>query len=124
MTIVLDNWASYLTAGLSVLAIIWSIGLVIMSIMRTKGGIKLKGEKGEITIGDDAEETVERRAYDCQQRETVRALATMLGPMSEALIALLQATKGQVNGNIDAALNTMSTARKEYQDFLISQMPG
>lgn len=42
-------------------------------------------------------------------------------PQMDALIALLEATKGQVNGNVDRALNTMRQARSSFDAYLIDE---
>lgn len=49
---------------------------------------------------------------------TVNLLVGMAGPQTEALIALLEASKGHCNGNVDAALKKMRATRDKYDQFI------
>ena len=42
-------------------------------------------------------------------------------PQLTALIALLEATKGNINGNIDAALSAMKQAREDFDCYLVGE---
>lgn len=48
----------------------------------------------------------------------VNALLDIQGPQTDALIALLEATQGKCNGNVDAALKTTREARASFGEFL------
>lgn len=48
----------------------------------------------------------------------VNALVEVQGPQLEALVALLEATKGICNGNVDRALETTQDARQRFHSFL------
>jgi hypothetical protein len=71
MKIVLDTWQTWLAAGGVTLAIIITLGITIVAIMKSRGGIHLKSAAGEVTIGEDTPEAVERRApHECTQADT------------------------------------------------------
>jgi hypothetical protein len=48
----------------------------------------------------------------------VNTLLAVQGPQMEALIALLEATKGQCNGNVDRALKTTRQAKDTFNSFI------
>lgn len=49
---------------------------------------------------------------------TVNALLEMQGPQTRALIAILEAQKGQCNGNVDEALMVTRAAHARFNEFL------
>jgi len=49
----------------------------------------------------------------------VNALLTATSPMLQGIIAILEAQKGQCNGNVDAALSVTRETKKEFDKFLI-----
>jgi NhaP-type Na+/H+ or K+/H+ antiporter len=51
----------------------------------------------------------------------VNALLDSNGPMMQGIIAILEAQKGQCNGNVDDALRVNREAKKRFDKFLISQ---
>lgn len=59
----------------------------------------------------------ESRAIE-QLVPTVNALLEMQGPQTRALIAILEAQKGQCNGNVDEALIVTRAAHARFNDFL------
>ena len=59
----------------------------------------------------------EARAIE-QLVPTVNALLEMQGPQTRALIAILEAQKGQCNGNVDDALIIARAAHVRFNDFL------
>ncbi|CAK0777462.1 hypothetical protein CCP3SC15_5800001 [Gammaproteobacteria bacterium] len=48
----------------------------------------------------------------------VNALIKIQGPQTDALIALLEASKGQCNGNVDRALEVARRGREDFIGFL------
>lgn len=55
-------------------------------------------------------------------RTAVNAVLVVQGPQLEALVALLEATKGQVNGNVDRALDKARGARETFGQFQAEQL--
>lgn len=55
-------------------------------------------------------------------RTAVNAVLVVQGPQLEALTALLEASKGQVNGNVDAALHKARKAKEDFSKFQTEQM--
>lgn len=55
-----------------------------------------------------------------QLQPAVNALIKTNGPMMQGIIAILEAQKGQCNGNVDDALVINREAKKQFDDFLIS----
>lgn len=51
---------------------------------------------------------------------TVNFLVSVQGPQTDALIALLEATKGKCNGNVDDALKKIRDAKDRYDRFIQS----
>jgi len=51
----------------------------------------------------------------------VNALIESNGPMMQGIIAILEAQKGQCNGNVDEALRVNREAKKKFDHFLVSQ---
>jgi NhaP-type Na+/H+ or K+/H+ antiporter len=51
----------------------------------------------------------------------VNALLDSNGPMMQGIIAILEAQKGQCNGNVDEALRVNREAKKRFDKFLVSQ---
>lgn len=51
----------------------------------------------------------------------VNALIESNGPMMQGIIAILEAQKGQCNGNIDEALKVNRAAKKRFDAFLVGQ---
>lgn len=51
----------------------------------------------------------------------VNALIESNGPMMQGIIAILEAQKGQCNGNVDEALRVNREAKKKFDRFLVSQ---
>jgi hypothetical protein len=51
----------------------------------------------------------------------VNALIEANGPMMQGIIAILEAQKGECNGNVDAALKVNREAKKKFDRYLISQ---
>jgi hypothetical protein len=51
----------------------------------------------------------------------VNALIVANGPMMQGIIAILEAQKGECNGNVDAALEINREAKKKFDQFLVSQ---
>ena len=51
----------------------------------------------------------------------VNALIVANGPMMTGIIAILEAQKGECNGNVDAALKVNREAKKKFDRFLESQ---
>jgi len=50
----------------------------------------------------------------------VNALMETNGPMMHGIIAILEAQKGQCNGNVDSALEVNRSAKKKFDEFLIT----
>jgi len=50
----------------------------------------------------------------------VNALIEVQGPQMQGIIAILEAQKGQCNGNVDAALEVNRAAKKKFDEFLIT----
>lgn len=61
------------------------------------------------------------RAHD-QLKTAVNAVLVVQGPQLEALVALLEATKGQVNGNVDRALEKARGARETFGQYQTEQL--
>lgn len=55
-----------------------------------------------------------------QIRPAVNALIETNGPMMQGIIAILEAQKGQCNGNVDEALHVNREAKKKFDDFLVN----
>ncbi len=55
-----------------------------------------------------------------QIRPAVNALLKANSPMMQGIIAILEAQKGQCNGNVDDALSVNRQAKKDFDEFLIS----
>jgi len=51
----------------------------------------------------------------------VNALIEANGPMMQGIIAILEAQKGECNGNVDAALKVNREAKKKFDRYLVSQ---
>ncbi len=51
----------------------------------------------------------------------VNALLESNSPMMQGIIAILEAQKGQCNGNVDEALRVNREAKKRFDKFLVSQ---
>lgn len=51
---------------------------------------------------------------------TVNALLAMQGPQTEALIALLEAMQGNINGNVKTALETTRAAKANFDAYILS----
>lgn len=51
---------------------------------------------------------------------TVNFLVSIQGPQTDALIALLEASKGHCNGNVDAALKRTRESKDKYDKFIQS----
>lgn len=51
----------------------------------------------------------------------VNALLESNGPMMQGIIAILEAQKGQCNGNVDDALKVNRAAKVKFDKFLVSQ---
>jgi hypothetical protein len=51
----------------------------------------------------------------------VNALIVANGPMMTGIIAILEAQKGECNGNVDAALKINREAKKRFDSFLVNQ---
>lgn len=54
-----------------------------------------------------------------QIRPAVNALIETNGPMMQGIIAILEAQKGQCNGNVDEALVVNREAKKRFDEFLV-----
>ena len=50
----------------------------------------------------------------------VNFLLSIQGPQTDALIALLEVTKGKCNGNVDAALSKTRESKDRYDKFIQS----
>jgi len=50
----------------------------------------------------------------------VNALIEVQGPQMQGIIAILEAQKGQCNGNVDAALEVNRAAKKKFDEFLVT----
>ena len=61
----------------------------------------------------------EGRAID-QIVPAVNALIESQGPMLHGTIAIMEALKGQCNGNVDAALEVNREAKKKFDEFISS----
>lgn len=48
----------------------------------------------------------------------VNFLLSIQGPQTDALIALLEVTKGKCNGNVDAALEKTRDSKDRYEKFI------
>ena len=51
----------------------------------------------------------------------VNALIESNGPMMQGIIAILEAQKGQCNGNVDDALKVNRAAKVKFDKFLVTQ---
>lgn len=68
----------------------------------------------------------ERRLHALRmQSESQARLTTVLlklqRPVMDAMIALLEATQGKNNGNVDSALTSMRQARKDFDCYLMGE---
>lgn len=54
-----------------------------------------------------------------QLRPAVNAMIRTMGPMQQGIIAILEAQKGQCNGNVDAALDVNREAKIHFDQFLV-----
>ncbi len=54
-----------------------------------------------------------------QIRPAVNALLETNSPMMQGIIAILEAQKGQCNGNVDEALHVNREAKKRFDTFLV-----
>ncbi len=61
----------------------------------------------------------EARAIE-QITPAVNALMETNGPMMQGIIAILEAQKGQCNGNVDKALEVNRAAKQKFDLFLIN----
>lgn len=61
----------------------------------------------------------EAKAID-QLVPLVNALIEVQGPQMQGIIAILEAQKGQCNGNVDAALEVNRAAKKKFDEFLVT----
>lgn len=61
----------------------------------------------------------EARAIE-QITPAVNALMETNGPMMQGIIAILEAQKGQCNGNVDAALAVNRAAKQKFDLFLVN----
>jgi hypothetical protein len=62
----------------------------------------------------------EARAIE-QITPAVNALIEIQGPHTQALIAILEAQKGIINGNVDSALKSTRDAKSRFDAFLLGQ---
>lgn len=51
---------------------------------------------------------------------TVNALLDMQGPQTEAMIAILEALQGNIDGNVKTALENTRTAKRDFDNFIRS----
>ncbi len=56
-----------------------------------------------------------------QMAPAVNALIEANGPMMQGIIAILEAQKGECNGNVDSALKVNREAKKKFDRYLVSQ---
>lgn len=105
-------------AAIIVAALIGSVVtlLVAGTVTFIKRRIKLTGPASE------ALEKVE--AEMAKLARIVRCLFRIQKPQLEALSAILEASKGEINGNIDRALKSVKRAGKEFDDFKEDEVIG
>lgn len=98
--------AGFIGAGITALAGL----LVVGSVAFIKRRIKVTGPNTE------AVESLKATVAD--MAPAVNALLAVQKPQLGALIALLEVTKGQCNGNVDKALETTRDAEASFDAFL------
>ncbi len=59
-----------------------------------------------------------------RQSKTVGCLFTIQRPQLEALAALLEASRGTVNGNVELATVAVQKAKKKFDDFVNQTVGG
>lgn len=54
-----------------------------------------------------------------QMRPAVNAMLRAFGPIQQGIIAILEAQKGECNGNIDKALDVNRESKMQFDQFLL-----
>ena len=93
---------------------------ILVGISSAAGGAMIiyMGGKARKYIGKRVKIESPEAATLAQVVPAVNALIQIQGPQTDALIALLEASKGQCNGNVDRALATAREGRAGFQKFL------
>jgi len=86
-------------------------GLIAASIY----GLFSSAIRKRVTIHSPEAQSIE------QMVPAVNALIEANGPMMQGIIAILEAQKGECNGNVDAALKVNREAKKKFDRYLVSQ---
>ena len=102
------------------------ISLFIGAVVTVIAGLLVKGGakyfKSRIRFsGPDSKLIREMEERVGSQARLSAMILKLQRPQMDALIALLEATKGQVNGNVDRALNTMRQAPSSFDAYLIDE---
>jgi hypothetical protein len=92
--------------------LIAALAMLGTMILTSLYGLATSAIRKRVTISSPESKAIE------QLIPTVNALLEMQGPQTRALIAILEAQKGQCNGNVDEALVVTRAAHKRFNDFL------
>ena len=90
-----------------------SIGVVVALILTSIYNLLSSAVSKRVTIRSPEAQSI------AQIRPAVNALIETNGPMMQGIIAILEAQKGQCNGNVDEALDVNRRAKKKFDAFLI-----
>jgi hypothetical protein len=71
--------------------------------------------------GPDDRRLAALRVQAESQARLTTALLRLQRPVMDAMIALLEATQGKNNGNVDSALTAMRQARKDFDCYLMGE---
>lgn len=88
-------------------------GAMITLIMTGLYGIVTTAIRKRVSIRSPESQAI------AQIRPAVNALIETNGPMMQGIIAILEAQKGQCNGNVDEALLVNREAKKRFDEFLV-----
>lgn len=125
VTLKVDDWYDFVLVGIvliaSILAIGHSAGVLIFQI--TRRGAKFKIAGMEVGGGSHMEAVVDENKFILKELQIDMALSfSMSLDMLRGLRALLEAAKGECNGNVDEALVAIKKKQKALDDALIKKM--
>jgi hypothetical protein len=113
--------------------------MICLTIMKLKGG-KLKTKDFEGTLGNPdgclanpaiekpIEKVEEKKEiiveHECYQKKEISFIIEILFDLSKAIKALLEAQKGNINGNVDEAIIIMDGINDKANSFMLEKIGG
>jgi hypothetical protein len=99
---------------------LWGIvGSLIVAVLLGIGAIIGRFARKRIKFTNPQSAVIEEIKTEVSRLATiVRCIFRVQKPQIEALNALLEATKGEINGNVDTALAEVKKAKIEFNDFI------